>query len=418
MYNWVVRRITERTTGPQPVFTTIVDQAVRTWIPATALLLSAFVTPARAKLDVRSYDWAPSSAWMQPAAVDVTVRTWAPAFSTELASARTADRPRVDVRTYDWAPQPAWIFATLTPPATTAQLWPGIEAGTQRSYRTPARSQFDLRYPDWEWDAPYRATVDVSVRAWAPAFSQELAGFRTSERPRLDVRSFEWAPPPAWIFTNLTLPPTTAQTWPAVLSGLPLSYRTDDRARLDVRGHEWSPQFGWVSRVVDSIVASWLPALSHQRRSGDIPLAPRAAAVTTAPDLGWLTTAVTPPLTTAQTFPAQLQSLASFRTADVQRLDVRREDWLRAGWVARTVDAVVAKWLPVWDAEVSYRTPDKPTLDVRSITGEPEMAWLSAVIVFVPPAAVLNASVTSIRSRVPELTITSLSPNRTIEQNE
>ncbi len=353
MYNWVVRRIVERTSAPQPVYPTQVDAKVRTWMPAVALLAASFVTPAQAKLDVRGYDW---------------------------------------------APQPAWIFTNLTPAATTAQRWPAIEAGTQRSYRTPARSQFDVRYTDWEWDAPYGASVDVSVRTWAPVFNHELGTFRTNDRPRLDVRSFEWAPPPAWIFTNLTPPPTTAQTWPAVLSNLPLSYRTAARAQFDVRypDWDWDAPYG---AAVDASVRTWAPVFSHAlatfrttaRARLDVRTGPWS------PDPApWVFNAGTPTVTTAQVFPAIQQALSGFRTPDAPQLDVRRFEWLQAGWVTRIVDAVVAKWLPIWDAEFSYRTTDKPVLEVRSITGEPELAWLSSVIVFIPPPTVSDAAVTSI----------------------
>ncbi len=134
MYNWIVRRILERTSAPQPVYPAQVDAQVRLWMPAIALLAASFVTPARAKLDVRQYEWRsdpPFEIVTEPA-----IKTWAPAFSSELSSYSTRDRPRLDVRTYDWAAQPAWIFSALPPAVTTAQIWPAIEAGTQRSYRT------------------------------------------------------------------------------------------------------------------------------------------------------------------------------------------------------------------------------------------------------------------------------------------
>ncbi len=82
--------------------------------------------------------------------------------------------------------------------------------------------------------------------------------------------------------------------------------------------------------------------------------------------------------------PAFAAELASFRTADGARLDVRRYDWAPTfDWVFPVVDAVTAQRAGVWSAEVGGRTPDGPKLDVRQFEWRPEDGW---IFVSLPPS--------------------------------
>lgn len=68
----------------------------------------------------------------------------------------------------------------------------------------------------------YKAAVDAVVRAWAPAFAQELGGYRSSDRGKLDVRLSEWAPSLGWLRPSV-IPFTHSQPFgidPGVLYNL------------------------------------------------------------------------------------------------------------------------------------------------------------------------------------------------------
>lgn len=131
-------------------------------------------------------------------------------------------------------------------------------ATREGSYRTPDRRS-DRTYvlqtsPAFSWVA---SAADAVIATWQPVFAAELRGARTADRPKLDVRFYEWSPQPAWIVSGIPPAVTTAQLWPAFQ---PQGYRTAERARLDVRSYEWAPEFTWAARVVDGIVAKWVPA--------------------------------------------------------------------------------------------------------------------------------------------------------------
>jgi hypothetical protein len=379
MYNWVTRRKVARTDEPNyPDRSALtVDAIVATWIPVSLALLACAVTPARPKLDVRTYDWQPSSAWIAPIA-NAPVRTWIPAITTELASTRTDGRRVLDVRTDGWGvDETSWIRATQTIAATVAQTWPAFQESAL-SARTPDGPRLDVRRYDWSPEyVDTISQVNAQVQTWVPAF--RTLSDRTPDRPRLSVRGYEWASDEsAWITVNLPVVATVAQTSPAWTNqdenyrtasgpkldlfraqsipsvfGVPDDWitwvpiqddgaRTRDRARLDVRGYDWSAGTAWIA-VNLSVV----------------------------------------PVTVPQTLPA-VQQLDGDRTRDRARLDVRSYEWASAAsaWITVNLLTDAQTWPAVLDKGRSYRTPARPALDVRAYEWAPSGAWVTSVSAF------------------------------------
>jgi hypothetical protein len=398
MYNWVTIRKQPRTEGPNypPRVAQTVDAVVAKWIPVTAALLGCFVTPSRAKLDVRTYDWHNAAPISEAAKlIDANVQKWMPGVNEGPNSYRVRSRPRLDVGKYDWVWSP---LLPPTPSVTVAQAFPAILAQTQ-SFRTTDRPKLDLVRASW--DAGMFATPPTWA-TWVPF--QETGGRTRASAPQIDVRLYEWSSP-AWmpavtaplvaqwspaytgaksertaaivqrqtetVATWLVQPPaggpTVAQTAPAwVDKGI----RTKSRPRLDVRAYEWGT-----------------PA--------------------------WAQTATAPFV--AQLFPSQLAETQTFRTAAQAQYDVRQYDWLQSTvWTPQVVDKSVAAWLPaivvrsdrtvsqnqasvtstpLWSAQapsvgptpaqtvaawvnVGGRSGDRDRLDVRRVEWSPESGWM------------------------------------------
>lgn len=373
---YILRRKIARTERPQPVYPFIVDQTVRTWIPAAAMLLACVVTPGRAKGDVRTYDWAPQSGWMGTVAAQggPSVAALSPAVSRGLISFRTAngrpsydirlndgstgsfgtpldqseawqaaidaersattpDRRRLDVRRHEWAPESGWLFSALSATGpTVAQQWPAVLLNTGLNYRTPARAVFDVRL-DWSTSFGLPSAIDTAVRSWMPSVAgSELASTRTRDGAKLDVRSYAWSPDSAWLFTAQPPPVTVAQTWPAVSFGTGTQYQTAKRPTLDVRGYDWQPAFQWAQPVVDTQVRAWMAAVAGDhgaRTCARPPLDVRNLEWSPAP--AWIVQALPVPSSVAQQWPGVLLGLGlNYRTVDHPRLDVRVFDWMPA----------------------------------------------------------------------------------------
>jgi hypothetical protein len=420
MYNWVTQRKIARTQEPNyPARAAqTVDLVVAKWIPTFAALLSCAVTPARPKLDVRQYEWQPSFAWVN-AVVDTNVRTYIPATQAELQSYRVAQRPPLDVRRYEWAPESFDIVTRVD-----AQVKTWVPAFASTGGRTDDRAKLDVRR--YDWDASESSWIQATqtqpptVAQTAPAWTSQAQSFRTAatppldlfraqsipdifgvpddwitwvpiqdtggrtrDRAKLDVRSYEWGQP-AWITTSIPVVATTAQTWPAVLDK-GQSYRTAARPSLDVRAYDWAPAFTWVQPVIDASIAKLAPIWSGELANFRTTDRPRldVRAYAWAPDAAaWELINFAPPATQAQIWPAILQNLGTqYQTASRAKLDVRAYDWHpEFTWATKVVDATVAKWIPVFDAEVSYRTIAARQLDVRSITNAPEISWLAPTL--------------------------------------
>lgn len=414
-----------------------IDQTIARWTPAFSSELASERVRSRPALDVRQYDWTvDESAWIKSTLPvgGATVAQTAPAWTSQAQSYRTAEAPdldlfrttsrpssfgipedwaawtptlthgdrtigraALDVRSYEWG-QFGWVFAAIsTTPPTTAQTWPAVSAGLNPNYRTADRADLDVRAYEWSpafsWIQP---VIDTATARQAGVFGAELASVRTADGLKLDVRSFEWLPAPAWIFTSLPPAVSLAQTWPAVLEGLSPSYRTAARAPLDVRAFDWAPAFSWVQPVVDATVRTWLPVFDAELASTRTP-ARRQEPIQTEPLPAWLFATLPVAVTQAQLWPAILQGLSpSYRTGDRARLDVRAYDWAPMfSWPARVVDAIVARWSPVFLAELGYRTPGRP-LDVRMFPDFPWSPRATVATVVVPTEIItLEASSTA-----------------------
>lgn len=418
MYNWITTRKIARTDGPNyPTRAAqTVDAVVAKWIPVTAALLACAVTPARPKLDVRTYDWQPEFTWVRPV-VDATVRTYIPATQTELQSYATQARPPLDVRRYEWAPE---SFDIVTRVIAQVRTWiPAFDAELA-SERVRDRPDLDVRRYEWAPNAFDLVTrVDAQVRTWAPVFETELLeSRRTDARPRLDVRGYDWGvDETAWIQSTQYPPATVAQTWPSFQQSA-LSARTPDGPRLDVRAHDWSPAFS-ISRLTDSIVATWVPALTDKSSRTSPAAAPDVRRTDSAPQFvspaslpstpgggsgpsgatgtcGWFvrrvyerTTGpqpvytatlpgVTPP-TDAQISPAILQASGlSYRTAARAGLDVRGYKWTvdEAAWIKANLPTgpTVAQTAPAWNQSQHARTRNAaPTIDLFRAQSIPDI---------------------------------------------
>jgi hypothetical protein len=374
MIRWVTTRKVPRTEGPNTParVAQTVDATVAKWIPVSLALLACSVTPARAKLDVRRYEWAPSFAWVSTP-VNATVRTYAPITNAELQSFRVPARPPLDVRRYEWTPE-----------------------------------QFDIV-----------TRVDTQVRTWIPAFDK---GGLTGKRPSLDIRRYDWqVDETAWISGILVAPPSIGQTLPAFQEP---GDRTADRAKLDVRSHEWSTSAApWFAATqvaapptVEQTAPAWTQAAAfrtprtrytYTEFSGGfltpddwrtwVPLQDTGGRVAAralldvrehewAPSAaGWIQSALTPPTppTVAQTLPAW--ETHGQRTPDRARLEVRSYDWLvsEAAWIAATLQAptppTVAQTWPAFQT-LGARTADRARLDVRRYEWHvKESAWIATI---------------------------------------
>lgn len=376
-------------------------------------------TRANPPLDIRRYEWAPGEeSWIESADVDAQVRTWIPAFDAALASGRTADRASLDTRRYDWdVSDTSWIFANLPAQGPTVAQTSPAWTNQDDQYRTAAAPPLDLfrtqSIPDiygvpddwitwvpiqddggltrdrvrldvraYEWSQPAWiftslpttfATVPQQVAVWADR------GGRTSARQALDVRTYDWSPELGWIFAQLPLVPDATVAQRAAIWPTALTFRTRERGG-DVRNVDTQPAFTWVQPVVDAAIAKLAPIFRAELASFRSPDDPRLDVRTYAwaPDPGgWIFAGFLP-----QFWPALQQNLGTeYQTAARAKLDVRAYDWQPAfTWPTKVVDAIVAKWLPVFDAEVSSRTIAARTLDVRSLTDQPEISWLFPVI--------------------------------------
>jgi len=204
--------------------------------------------------------------------------------SANLLSVRRWDRPDRPQPVYTGAVNLFEAFRYV--PVATAQ---------RESVRTRARPG-DRTYsyqtaPSFSWVRP---VVDATVATWRPVFDAQRSD-RTAERGRLDVRGFDSAPQPAWIFSAQPgTGPTVAQQWPAFQV---LGVRTLERARLDVRRYDWAPPFGWDAKVVDGVVARWMPAITSETRIPRTQERPRldVRRVTDSPELAWLFPVLPPP---------------------------------------------------------------------------------------------------------------------------
>jgi hypothetical protein len=377
---YILRRKVARTEGPQPVYKAVVDQTVRTWMPAAALLLACAVTPGRAKLDVRNYDWGQSVTFVPPL-VDAKVRTWQPAATTELASFRTAARPTLDVRLYEWIN--GWGLNVAVTPPTAAQRWPAILQGTQPNYQTTARRALDVRSYAWSPDSAWQSSVQVppitAAQRWPALLLASGLNYRTPSRPVLDVRQPQWAvPDSAWISAALFPPISVAQSWPAVHLATGQSYSTRSaRPSFDVRLNDGSG--GSFGVPLDQSEA-WQSACETNR--GDTPPARLKLDVRRyewLPEAGWLFSALPPTATIAQTWPAVfLGTGTNYRTPSRPVLDVWRADWDTTFGLSSAIDTAVRAWMPAiaGGALASQRTRDGIRLEVRTYPWSPDSAWL------------------------------------------
>lgn len=266
------------------------------------------------------------------------------AAASLLCSVRPPAEPGFDVRTHSSAPADSGrIFTNLpavTPP-TVAQTMPAMAQATA-SFRSTAEAGLDVRLhvSETNFGVPDDATVDQRAGIWA----QQAAPGLTPSRARLDPRTHVWQPPPGWYFTSLPADATVAQR-AAVWSQTANPGRTADRPTLEVR-HTWQAPNGWV-------VTNFAP---------DATVGQQAAI--------W----------------AQQANAQYARTRD-RGGDVRRIQTEPAfGWVAKVVDAIVATWAPIFDAQASPRTFARAVLDVRAVSDMPEIAWWSPTLP--PPPSV------------------------------
>ncbi len=212
-----------------------------------------------------------------------------PAFDAQLASERTRGAVPLDVRTYDWSSQPAgWIINSFTPPPTTAQTWPATLSSLPLSYRTADRGRLDVRGYEWSPQSGWLpSVVDRVTATWAPVFASEAASFRTGDHAAVDVRLGPWSPDASpWILAVVSPTATPAQIGPALQQAL-AGFRTADGPRLDVRRFEWL-QAAWLTPVVDKTVATWAPiwAAEVSYRTPDQPRLD-VRSLTREPQIGW-----------------------------------------------------------------------------------------------------------------------------------
>jgi hypothetical protein len=156
--------------------------------------------------------------------------------------------------------------------------------------------------------------------------------------------------------------------------------RQSDRTYLQQTG----PSFGWIGFAADQAVQKWIPAFdaqlaSERSRAGACLDVRRTDVLPPA----WIFTSIpVVTVTVAQQWPAIHQATeASYRSAERARLDVRKYEWApEPGWIGKATDTVVAKWAPVFLAELGYRSGARMSLDVRQATDRPQIGWWSPTL--------------------------------------
>lgn len=309
-----------------------VDSIVRTWGPAFATELKSERSRDGKQLSLYGQDWFTRPDWLRTV-VDSIIRTWIPAITSELRSDRSGEGGKLRLYGQEWL-QLAWIFTSIPIIVSTAQMWPAILEALSPGYRSGDRPSLDVRGYEWSpefgWPQP---VVDTTVRRWVGVWQQELGGFRTPDDPKLSVYGQEWSPEIAFILANLLTP---AQLWPAILQAVDLSFRSNDGPRLDIIGPEWRPEPAWLQRVVESVIAKLSAVWAAEGLTGD-------------------------------------------RSRDTPRLDVRTGVWSEQGQIFASIPATVAQLWPaiLQSLEPSYRSRQRPPLDVRGYEWSPEVGWIT-----------------------------------------
>ncbi len=243
----------------------------------------------------------------------------------------------------------------------------------------PVRS---FRRPD-QPQPVYPQIVDVAVAKWAPIWSHESQLSRTVPRPPLDVLLYDWKPEDGW---QARVVDAVVATWIPVFDA-EASAQTPGRPGLDVRLAPSAPLDGWifqnlpqggatVAQLWPAVLASLLSFRTGARPSLDV----RGAEWS--PEPAWMPSVVDG---IVQTWMSAIDAkLRSYRSPAGPAVEVRRVDQPESITpLPRVLDAIIAKWIAVFDAEVSYRTPDGVRLNVRDLTRDAELAfWLAFIAVF------------------------------------
>ncbi len=176
---WFVRRVYPRDSFPQSVYAAVLNPpAINQTVPARSD--TGGLTADRRRLDVRGYDWSPSSAWLTAASV---------------VAARGGSGPSASRgpggwflrRIYDRTTGPQMVYTTTLPPtgATTAQQVPAF---AYTGDRTRAGAKLDLfRHQS----IPNTFGTPDDWITWTPQFDH---GGLIPNHARLDVRQYETTP--------------------------------------------------------------------------------------------------------------------------------------------------------------------------------------------------------------------------------
>jgi len=167
--SFISNRRWERPDRPQSVYTGALAlfEADR-YVPIGDLQRQSYRTADRRIDRTFVQQTVPDFGWVQ-SVVDGQVSAWRPAVDTELASGvRTASRALLDVRAYEWAPSSSsWIYPNLpVPPPTADVLWPAILLGTGLSYRSRDGARLDVRETSW---SPQNGWIYTAVFPALPA---------------------------------------------------------------------------------------------------------------------------------------------------------------------------------------------------------------------------------------------------------
>lgn len=159
------------------------------------------------------------------------------------------------------------------------------------------------------------------------------------------------------------------------------SWRTPERATDRLSTLQTVPDDGWVPSRVNDVVGTWAPVFAGELasyRSGDGGRLD-VRRQEWAPALGWLVTSLPSGPTVAQTWPA-LQS-QSYRLNARSALDVRTVTWPSQGWIqnASIIPPTVAQRWPAILLALApgYRSADRARLDVRGSEWSPSVSsWI------------------------------------------
>ncbi len=349
------------------VLTDLATQRAGIW---SSRFNASFQPPAANKLDVRypSPDKSGTGEFNIPGLLDPTFASWAPIWNRQATTFRTPEQAKLNPSMI--VPEPmAWLKATLS--LTDSQI--PTTFGHDTSV-TIFRKVFPrIGYEDTSW---VTSIAVQPIAAQSGIFSSQQASFRTPDAPKLDPRLIQ-----SWqdiSFQGAGAGASIAQYLPPILEQTS-SFRTASGPAIDPRLQQFAARkFGipFNPALFQSAFDQTQHAASYRTLDLDRAMLRYSE---------WSTFPIAPSPTSFQ-YPAILQLMGSFRTADKPQLDVRYSpSQPSTGWEVFNLDPLLKIWTPAFAQLMnSYRSTAGPVLDARGIHYD-QFGWLDSALGLTDP---------------------------------